>query len=210
MNVIRHSTWVFLPLALGLTACGGSSSDGQAMAVGSDDAMSPSAAPAPEPVAAADDDTTQPAPDGTGDSANCDVVASGPEAGPGAFALDYETSSDFFTRIGQPLPSRIHANQRTWYSSNVESYAQDGPFTAPPGTVAIKAEYDADGNNFITVVMVKQQAGYDPENGDWCYEAREPDGTVAADPVPGPASLCIGCHQGAASTDYLLGFALSN
>ncbi len=130
--------------------------------------------------------------------------------GPGAFDPDYETSSEFFTRIEQPMPSNIHAMQRTWYSSNLADLPLTGPFTVSEGSVAIKAEYNADGNNFTTVVMIKREAGYDPDGNDWYYEVRNPDGSQADSPAPGRIALCSGCHKDGAETDFLLGFDLAN
>ncbi len=130
--------------------------------------------------------------------------------GPGAFDPDYETSSEFFTRIEEPMPSNIHAMQRTWYSSNLADLPLTGPFTVPEGSVAIKAEYDADGNNFTTVVMIKREAGYDPDGNDWYYEVRNPDGSQADSPAPGRVALCSGCHKDGADTDFLLGFDREN
>ncbi len=130
--------------------------------------------------------------------------------GPGEFNPDYETSSEFFTRIEQPMPSNIHAMQRTWYSSNLAQLPLTGPFTVPEGSVAVKAEYDADRDNFTTVVMIKREAGYDPEGNDWYYEVRNPDGSQADSPAPDRVALCSGCHKDGADTDFLLGFDLEN
>jgi len=170
------------------------------------------------PETESDDSSTATSDDGTSDNGVSDETSSdepsAPPAtgdpGPGAFDPDYQTSDAFFTRLATPLASRIHAQQRTWFSVNIADLPPEGPFTVPEGTVAIKAEYDADGTNFVTVVMVKREAGYDPDGNDWYYEAREPDGTLASSPTPGPASLCKSCHADGADTDFLLGFNLEN
>ncbi len=131
--------------------------------------------------------------------------------GPGAFTGDYQTSATYFTRTTQPLDSgSVHGKVRIWYSANVKNLPTSGPFVVPVGTVAVKEEYDSAGRMFVKVVMIKKSPGYDPSNHDWYYEARKPDDTVADDPTPGKASLCIGCHRDAAATDYLQGFALAN
>ncbi len=151
----------------------------------------PSAGPDPEP--------TQGEPSGRG------------AAGPGEYLADYATSDLFFTRMNAPAGSgSVHGTVRIWYSSNVEGLAAEEPFVVPEGTVAIKDEYDGSGTVFVKVVMIKKAAGYDPDNGDWYYEARNPDDSVASNPTPGTPSLCIECHRQGASTDYLLGFSIAN
>ncbi len=132
--------------------------------------------------------------------------------GPGAYEADYKTSSGFFTRTSVPFDSgSVHGTVRIWYSTNVMDLPTSGPFVAPVGTVAIKEEYDGMGAVLVKVVMIKKPAGYDPANHDWYYEARNPDDSLATDPTPGPAPLCISCHQNAAdTTDYLQGFAVSS
>ncbi len=147
------------------------------------------------------------------DAGGGDTDAGGPTgpAGPGEYRTDYQTSSDFFTRMSHPADSgSVHGTVRIWYSSNVMDFPLSGPFEAPVGTVAIKEEYGGSGNVIIKVVMIKREAGYDPANNDWYYEARNTDDTVASDPTPGTPSLCIGCHQASPDTDYLRGFGISN
>ncbi|MEZ4444838.1 MAG: hypothetical protein R3B72_37530 [Polyangiaceae bacterium] len=131
--------------------------------------------------------------------------------GPGSYQPDYATSSDYFTRMSQPADSgSVHGTVRIWYSANIMDLPTDGPFTVPEGTVAVKEEYNASNQVFIKVVMIKQAAGYDPANNDWYYEARNPDDTIANDPVPGKPNLCISCHSDGAITDYLLGFDIAS
>lgn len=189
----RHAlsaVFVMMTLLSGCSGGGEDSSTSDDDTATSDDGMSD--------TSAASDDTVTDTPPPTGDP------------GPGAFDPDYETSDAFFTRMSTSVPSQIHAQQRTWYSSNISDLPRTGPFTVPEGTVAIKAEYDQAGDNFITVVMIKREAGYDPDGNDWYYEGREPDGSLASSPTPGPAGLCKGCHSGGADTDFLLGFDLEN
>ena len=51
--------------------------------------------------------------------------------------------------------------------------------------------------------MTKQGPDYDPENGNWYYEMRNADGSEVLN--DGKIEMCIGCHSGGSSTDYLLG-----
>ncbi len=150
-------------------------------------------------------------PAANGEDAATTTGSSGESDAPGAYQDDYETSGAFFTRMSEPADSgSVHGTVRIWYSKSVMDMPLDGPFMAPEGTVAIKDEFDSSGAVFVKVVMVKREAGYDSEHHDWYYEARNADGTLASDPVPGTPSLCVDCHQDAEDTDYLQGFSISN
>lgn len=81
------------------------------------------------------------------------------------------------------------------------------------GTVAIKSSVDADGVVQNYTVMIKEDAGFDAEHGDWRYEMRTPAGEIANDPdsgtpMSGAITMCIDCHQAAAGTDFLAGTGL--
>lgn len=134
--------------------------------------------------------------------------------GPGAFVADFATSEDFVTRMAAPVTGDSpHGRVQIWYSRNVESLLDLTTFTVPVGTVSIKTSLDDDGAILNHTVMVKEPAGFDPDNGDWRYEMRGPDGAIATDPdsgepMNGAIAMCIGCHQAAAATDYLAGTGL--
>ncbi|MCA9590923.1 MAG: hypothetical protein KC657_36750 [Myxococcales bacterium] len=84
-----------------------------------------------------------------------------------------------------------------------------GSFTAPEGTVSIKElDMTGDGTKTGIAVMIKKPAGYDAANGDWYYDIRDTAGNVMSDPPPGKTAMCIQCHVGGKSTDYLLGTKL--
>lgn len=130
-----------------------------------------------------------------------------PAVGPGQFESDFRTSDDFFTQMsGLELGMSPHRWQQTWYSTTLRDLVEDDTFVAPVGTVAIK-EFAAaeEGPVGGYAVMVKREAGYDPDNGDWYYEMRDPSGDPMAMPEPGPIPDCIDCHQQFATTDYLGG-----
>lgn len=130
-------------------------------------------------------------------------------SGPGAFQANYATSSDFFTNMSQPITGASpHGTVRIWYSSNAQGLVGNPGITMPEGTVAIKEfDNDNDGAQDGKVVMIKQAAGFDDANNNWLYEQRQVDGTLIDS---GPLSMCIGCHSGAASTDYLAGTGYAN
>ncbi len=130
-------------------------------------------------------------------------------AGPGAFASDFTSSPDFFTRMSRLEKGRAdspHNIVRIYYSTNIEPVVDERAFTVPVGTVAIKQQdRDADGKIDNVLGMIKQPAGFDSENGDWLYEQRAPGGTLQDS---GKTPFCIGCHKGFATTDYLAGTML--
>lgn len=130
-----------------------------------------------------------------------------PQLGPGEFMADYATNSAFFTRMSAPVKgSTVHSTVRIWYSFNVRDLIAQDSFTVPVGTVSIKeTDRDDNGSADALVVMVKKDAGYDPENGDWHYELRTPQGTLLQQPPPGRIAGCINCHKGYSQTDYLGG-----
>lgn len=133
-----------------------------------------------------------------------------PQTGPGDFAADYKTSDKFFTAMAKPVAgSSPHKTVKIWYSSNLKDLVGKDTFTAPEGSVSIK-EFDMEGDGKVDglAVMIKKAPGYDAANGDWYYDMRSPDGKVMADPPAGKIAMCIGCHAGFKSKDYLGGTSL--
>jgi hypothetical protein len=129
------------------------------------------------------------------------------QAGPGGFRTDFRSSDHFFTKMRDLRQGTSpHGRSQIYYSTNIKSLIETSSFIAPIGTVAIKP-FDMVGDSQIDgiAVMVKKEAGYDPEHSDWYYENRMPDGALAQDPAPGKIAMCISCHANATATDYLLG-----
>jgi hypothetical protein len=147
---------------------------------------------------------------GCGDDDKGTNAAPGPEPGPGAYQADYRTSSAFYTLMSGMKPGNSpHGRVQIWYSVNVRELLSQSTFRAPPGTVSIKPyDMDADGVEDGVAVMVKKESGYDPTHGDWYYEMRGTNGSLMADPAPGPIAMCVGCHAAASAKDYLAGTAL--
>ena len=144
--------------------------------------------------------------------AACDA----PGATPGAYAQGFETSDDFFTLMDGLKPGASpHGSVQIWYSTSLREAILGGAtsFEAPEGSVAIKRGGDdgMDGMETITV-MIKRNADYDPDNGNWEYEMRDGVGALMNDqegqPMSGPIEMCIGCHAAASATDYLAGTSL--
>lgn len=138
---------------------------------------------------------------GGGDTADAAPVA---PQGPGGFAPDFKTSDSFFTLMGGMVPGDSpHGSVQIWYSSNLRDMIESPSFVAPEGSVSIKEFSNDNGTGYA--VMVKREAGFDSDNGDWYYEMRDADGTVRDMPPPGAIETCINCHIAAAATDYLAG-----
>lgn len=128
-----------------------------------------------------------------------------PESGPGDFDANFKTSASFFTNMKALVPGTSpHGSTQTWYSTNIQELITTSPFTVPEGTVAIK-EFDMAGDGISDgyAVMIKKAKGYDSANNDWYYDMRMLDGTIMPDPPAGKIAMCISCHQGYKSTDFL-------
>lgn len=133
------------------------------------------------------------------------------EKGPGEFVADFETSPQFFTQMtGFVEGLSPHKKVWIWYSKDLEDHVTLEAFTAHEGSVAIK-KFDNDGTEGVDgiVVMVRKPAGYDPDNGDWEYQVRSPDGVVVngqdGNPMQGKIEMCITCHTNFKATGYLGG-----
>ncbi len=92
--------------------------------------------------------------------------------------------------------------------------------TVSPGTIVTKKTFAKDDNGnptdlYVSFVMVKREAGYDPDNKDWEYMMipfddmndymTKPFGTLpnVSAANRGKLANCISCHSGAGGSDYL-------
>lgn len=78
-----------------------------------------------------------------------------------------------------------------------------------PGSIVVKEKhYSSKSEMTAYALMIKREAGYDVNNGDWQYVFVE----AGAEPKVSEGKLanCIQCHQGAKDTDYLFKFYLSD
>jgi len=86
--------------------------------------------------------------------------------------------------------------------------ALKGPM--PVGMGLVKAQHKNDngakGAPMNATVMVKMEAGFDPEHGDWYYGVYSYDGKKAMmeGKADGKTEQCAGCHD-SADTDYVFG-----
>jgi hypothetical protein len=72
----------------------------------------------------------------------------------------------------------------------------------PVGTVVIKEKH-TNGQQVAVAAMIKREAGYDPDHGDWEYAFEKLGAGQERKVERGKLSSCIECHQGVRATDYL-------
>lgn len=129
------------------------------------------------------------------------------EMGPGEFKADFKTSGQFFTLMKDMVMGKSpHGKVQIWYSNDLKDLVGKDTFTAPVGAVSIKP-FEM-GEKMGLAVMVKKQAGYDPDNGDWYYEMRMLDGKLMEKDgmaMTGKLAGCIKCHAVFSAKDYLGG-----
>ena len=119
--------------------------------------------------------------------------------------ITFEDWQDWTRITPEPKPSPGHSG--AWVGIYTNDLATKTYLNAssPYRTCAaiVKPVYsDATGNKvFRMTIMVKMQAGYDPENGDWWYGKADKTGTRIRS--SGKIRECIACHKQAAETDYL-------
>jgi hypothetical protein len=79
----------------------------------------------------------------------------------------------------------------------------------PVGSVVVKEKWwdEKAAQPSAYAAMVKREAGYDSDNGDWEYVFVQLDGRNEVQ--RGRIKSCIACHQGAAPQDYLFRTYLS-
>lgn len=136
------------------------------------------------------------------------------EPGPGAFDPGFETSDDFFTRMTEAMPGLTvspHGVVQIYYSANLEPLLDEEEFEVPEGSVAIKVQ-DRDGDDKVDniMVMVKKEAGFDPDTRDWLYEQYSPSGALQYSGTDTLQSFCSDCHNGYPKKGELAGTELEN
>ena len=140
------------------------------------------------------------------------------EEGPGAFDPNFETSSEFVTRMPElapGLPDSPHMDVQIYYSRNIEPVLGSEAFEPlPQGTVAIKKQdRTGDGTVDQLMVMIKKPPGTDADRGDWSWEQRDPTSfeiVSASEADPSFRDFCANCHVGFDRTDWLAGTTLAD
>lgn len=84
----------------------------------------------------------------------------------------------------------------------------------PEGVTIKKVQASRKKHLGAVTVMLKREAGYDPENKDWFWVKYKPDGTLHTNPkgmplagrvAKGMDQGCIACHKAVAAKDYIFG-----
>ena len=78
----------------------------------------------------------------------------------------------------------------------------------PVGGIIVRQVSDASGKLTALTAMVKRDAGYNPEVGDFFFGVADVDGTPETDDgqlMWGKPAACAGCHQQRADAGYLFG-----
>ena len=86
----------------------------------------------------------------------------------------------------------------------------DGRIAFPPGAMMVKEMLDGSGTATVLTVMYKKAPGYDPAHGDWWYGRLDLHGTPTDPAYAGRVDFCVGCHTGAAASDFAWGVAATN
>lgn len=81
-------------------------------------------------------------------------------------------------------------------------------FPVPAGTEVVKESTNLDDLSVFVLTAMRKVPGFDPANGDWQYGMfeRVDDGSFGgtwADVDSDMHGMCVSCHVGAASNDYL-------
>lgn len=85
--------------------------------------------------------------------------------------------------------------------------AQERSFPFPEGSALVKESIDVDTLSVTVITAMRKVAGFDPASGDWQYGMfeRMDDGAFGgmwAEAGSEMHLMCVGCHTGAAGTDY--------
>ena len=74
----------------------------------------------------------------------------------------------------------------------------------PKGAVIIKRKFDANSQNgtpILSTIMIKREAGYNPEAGDWEFAVVSGNGENLE--AKGKLGNCMGCHASRRETDFV-------
>ena len=78
------------------------------------------------------------------------------------------------------------------------------PQRFPKGTVIVKRKFDQSSQNgtpILSTIMIKRDAGYNPEAGDWEFAVVSGDGKNVE--AQGKLGNCMGCHASRRETDFV-------
>ncbi len=110
----------------------------------------------------------------------------------------------------QPIPPAPggdphNGTKNVYVNQTREKIAPNGQqqFPYPDGTIVVK-EATRPGKDFIGLVAVMwKEAGRDPDAGDWRFEEFLRGAPDAEFRLAFEGGICVGCHSGAAATDFV-------
>jgi hypothetical protein len=136
-------------------------------------------------------------------------------------AAGYKASG--FTQINAtPYISSLDATHIRMFVSNdaVDAYKAVNPDNAatsgpafPIGGIIVREASDANGNLMAITTMVKREAGYFPEVGDFFFGVLDPKGQPVSEAGVlewGKVQMCAGCHEPRQAAGFLFGVAPAN
>jgi hypothetical protein len=92
-----------------------------------------------------------------------------------------------------------------YFDEAAAATAHGRAFPFPEGSTIVKETLDASTMQVVVLTAMRKVTGFDPDNGDWQYGMfeRQADGSFMGGWMDGASSaMCVGCHVGAADTDY--------
>ncbi|WP_162139861.1 cytochrome P460 family protein [Limisalsivibrio acetivorans] len=116
-----------------------------------------------------------------------------------SFPDDFKEGVLYFTRDRGALTEYLYTTRKA-----IEAAKADAPF--PSGTVITLVEYYRDSGELKRYVVMEKRAGWGSEypedirNGEWEYQAFNPDKTVQKDES---LERCFSCHKSMADNDYV-------
>ena len=128
----------------------------------------------------------------------------------GAMMADHRPEYADWTRLN-PQKNFIQSAHPTAKDVYVNAVGRDAAleraFPFPEGSELVKESVDVDTLTITVLTAMRKVAGFDPANGDWQYGMfeRMDDGSFGGMWAEAGAEMhlmCVGCHTGAASSDY--------
>ncbi len=106
-----------------------------------------------------------------------------------------------FIQSAHPTAKDVYVNEAG------RDAAQGRSFPFPEGSQLVKESVDVDALTVTVLTAMRKVAGFDPSNGDWQYGMfeRMDDGSFGgmwAEAGTEMHLMCVGCHTGAADSDY--------
>lgn len=96
-----------------------------------------------------------------------------------------------------------HGERVKLYANRTAAAKQD---EFQSGSILVKENYDATGQNLMAVTVMYRYQGFAPNSGDWFWTKYEANGTVSMMNnmrVSGRVGMCIDCHQSAGGGDFV-------